>query len=108
MRAITRPAAQAWLKRLITEAPIEAAVVGDVDRETATRLVSTYLGALPARPRISDKTLADLRTIPRPQGRSRLRVDRVLTPQAGVLGGFFGADLRDVRDTRLLSMAAGC
>jgi predicted Zn-dependent peptidase len=63
VRAITRPAAQAWLRRLITEAPIEVAVVGDVDRDTATRLAAKYLGALPARPRISDKTLADLRAI---------------------------------------------
>ncbi len=107
VRAITRPAAQAWLRRLITEAPIEVAVVGDVDRETATRLAMKYLGALPARPRISDKTLADLRAIPRPQGPISVAesID-ALTPQAAVFAGFFGADLRDVRDTRLLSLAA--
>ena len=49
--AITREAAQAWLRRLITQAPVEVAVVGDIDRETATRLVTRYLGALPSRPR---------------------------------------------------------
>jgi zinc protease len=107
VRAITRPAAQAWLRRLITEAPIEVAVVGDVDRDTATRLAAKYLGALPARPRISDKTLADLRAIPRPQGPISVAESiEVLTPQAGVLAGFFGADLRDVRDTRLLNVAS--
>ena len=107
VRAITRPAAQAWLRRLITEAPIEVAVVGDVDRETATRLVARYLGALPARPRIGDKTLADLRAMARPQGPISVGESvQVLSPQAAVLAGFFGADLRDVRDTRLLSMAA--
>jgi zinc protease len=107
VRAVTRPAAQAWLRRLITEAPIEAAVVGDVDRETATRLVARYLGALPARPRIGDKTLADLRALGRPQGPISIGESvQVLSPQAAVLTGFFGADLRDVRDTRLLSMAA--
>ncbi len=107
VRALTRPAAQAWLRRLITEAPIEAAVVGDVDRETATRLAMKYLGALPARPRISDKTLADLRAIPRPQGPISVAesID-ALTPQAAVFAGFFGADLRDVRDTRLLNVAS--
>src|SRR5206468_6336947 len=68
LRAITRPAAQAWLRRLITESPIEVAVVGDIDRDAATTLVTRYLGALPARPRISDKTLASLRTIARPRG----------------------------------------
>jgi len=107
VRAITRPIAQAWLRRLITEAPIEVAVVGDVDRDTATRLVATYLGALPARPRISDKTLADLRAVRRAQGPISIAESiEVLTPQAGVLAGFFGADLRDVRDTRLLNMAS--
>jgi zinc protease len=107
VRAITRPAAQAWLRRLITEAPIEVAVVGDVDRETATRLVARYLGALPARPRIGDKTLADLRTMARPQGPISVGDSiEALTPQGAVLAGFFGADLRDLRDTRLLNLAA--
>jgi zinc protease len=107
VRAITRPAAQAWLRRLITEAPIEVAVVGDVDRDAATRLVARYLGALAPRPRIGDKTLADLRTMARPQGPISVgeSID-VLTPQGAVLAGFFGADLRDVRDTRLLNLAA--
>jgi len=107
VRAITRTDAQAWLKRLITGAPIEVAVVGDVDRETATRLVARYAGALPARPRIGDKTLANLRHLTRPPGPIRVgeSID-ALTPQAGVLAGFFGADLRDLRDTRLLNMAA--
>jgi len=107
VRAITRPAAQAWLRRLITESPIEVAVVGDVDRETATRLVARYLGALPARPRIGDKTLADLRTMARPQGPISVGESiEALTPQGAVLAGFFGADLRNVRDTRLLNLAA--
>lgn len=107
VHAITRPAAQAWLRRLITEAPIEVAAVGDVDREAATRLVTKYIGALPARPRIDDKTLGNLRTIARPQGPIQVGESvEVLTPQAGVLAGFFGTDLRNVRDTRLLNLAA--
>jgi zinc protease len=107
VRAISRPAAQAWLRRLITEAPIEVAVVGDVGLDAATRLVTRYLGALPSRPRISDKTLAALRTIARPQGplRTAESID-ARTPQGAVLAGFFGADLRDLRDTRLLYVAA--
>src|SRR2546422_3428752 len=106
-RAMSRPAAQAWLGHFITEAPTEVAVVGDVDLEAATRLTRQYLGALPARPRISDKTLSALRAIPRPQGPISVgkSVD-MLTPQGAVLAGFFGADLRDVRDGRLLNLAA--
>src|SRR5439155_3305056 len=107
VRALTVPAAQAWLRRLITDAPVEVAVVGDIEREAATRLVTRYLGALPARPRIGDKTLASLRMIARPAGAISIAESVVvLTPQAAVMSGFFGADLRDVRDTRLLNMAA--
>jgi zinc protease len=107
VRAVTLRAAQAWLRGLIAEAPIEVAVVGDVDRDAVTRLVTGYLGALPARPRIGDKTLSNLRAIARPQGAIRVAESvAVLTPQAAVMSGFFGADLRDVRDTRLLNMAA--
>jgi zinc protease len=107
VQAITREAAQAWLRRLIATAPIEVAVVGDVDREAATRLVSRYLGALPARPRIGDKTLAGLRAIARPTG--PIQVTKAIdarTPQAAVFTGFFGADLRNIRDFRLLNLAA--
>ena len=107
LAALTRPAAQAWLKRLVAEAPIEVAVVGDIDRATAMRLVTQYVGALPARPRISDKTLWDLRKLARPTGPIQA-ADSVeaLTPQGAVLAGFFGSDLRDLRDTRLLNLAA--
>ncbi len=107
LQAIDRDAAQAWLRQLVTAASIEVAVVGDVDREAATRLVTRYLGALPARPRIGDKTLAGLRTVTRPAG--PIRVAEAIdarTPQAAVFTGFFGADLRDIRDTRLLNVAA--
>jgi len=107
VRAITRSEAQAWLKRLITDAPLEVSVVGEIDRETATRLILRYVGALPSRARIGDKTLANLRSIARPQ--SAMRVEQTieaLTPQGAVLAGFFGADLRDLRDMRLLNLAA--
>jgi len=107
LAALTRPAAQAWLERLIAHAPIEVAVVGDIDRAAATRLVTQYLGALPARPRISDKTLWDLRKMARPAGPVQAAdTVQALTPQGAVMAGFFGADLRDLRDTRLLNLAA--
>ncbi len=107
VRAITRLAAQAWLRRLITEAPIEVGVVGDIDKDAATTLTARYLGSLPARPRISDKTLANLRTIARPRGplQAAESVD-ARTPQGAVMAGFFGADLQNLRDSRLLFLAA--
>jgi zinc protease len=107
VQAVGRDSAQAWLRQLIARAPIEVAAVGDVDLETATRLVARYLGSLPARPRISDKTLADLRSIPRAAGPVKVAeaID-ARTPQAAVFAGFFGTDLANVRDTRLLNVAA--
>jgi zinc protease len=107
VKALTRPASEAWLKQLVASAPMEVAVVGDIDVDTSRRLVARYLGALPARPRIGDKTLFDLRSIARPLGPITVAeaVD-VRTPQGAVLAGFFGADLRNVRDTRLLFLAA--
>lgn len=107
VQATTRDGAQAWLRTLIAEAPIEVAVVGDLARPRAFGLVERYLGSLPPRERIGDKTLGGLRSLPRPAG--PIRVERGIdarTPQSVVLDGFFGADLRDVRDTRLLAVAA--
>ncbi|HTO13157.1 MAG TPA: insulinase family protein [Candidatus Binatia bacterium] len=107
LAVLTRPAAQTWLRQLITQAPIEVAVVGDVDRAAAMRLVTHYLGALPARPRIGDKTLRDLRTLARPAGPVQAAdTVQALTPQGAVLAGFFGADLHNLRDTRLLNLAS--
>jgi zinc protease len=69
--------------------------------------VARYVGSLPARPRIGDKTLASLRTIAKPSGPINLSESvEVLTPQAAVFAGFFGTDLSNVRDTRLLNLAA--
>ncbi|HEU4371607.1 MAG TPA: insulinase family protein [Methylomirabilota bacterium] len=107
VRAVTREAAQAWLARLIGTAPIEVAVVGDLERERALDLVARYLGALPPRARIGATTLGGLRAIARPAGPiTRARAVSTATSQAVVLDGFFGADVTNVRDTRLLALAA--
>ena len=107
VRAVTREAAQAWLARLAATAPIEVSVVGDVERERALDLVTRYLGALRPRARIADDTLRGLRAIARPPGPFTVeRSVTTATSQAVVLDGFFGADVTNVRDTRLLSLAA--
>jgi zinc protease len=107
VRSLSREAAQTWLRKLIASAPIEVAVVGDIERDAALSLVSTYLGSLPARDVISDKTLRELRTIVRPQGPiSVKRTVDAAAPQAAVLEGFFGADIQNIRDVRLLAAAA--
>jgi zinc protease len=107
VRAVSREAASAWLTRLVATAPIEVAVVGDLERERALELVTRYVGALPARARIGADTLRPLRAIARPPGPLVSTRDvQTATRQAVVLDGFFGADLANVRDTRLLALAA--
>jgi predicted Zn-dependent peptidase len=86
---------------------VEVAIVGDLDRDRGLELARRYLGALPPREQIADTTLRGLRGIARAVG--PIRVERTIdvrTPQSFVLDGFYGADLQDVRDARLLTMAA--
>jgi zinc protease len=107
VRAVTRDAAEAWLRRLVRAAPIEVAVVGDIDRAAATALVTRYLGSLPARERIGRAALEPLRRVPRPVGPIRSsRTVATRTEQAQVRSGFFGPDAQDVRETRRLFLAA--
>ncbi|MCI0548432.1 MAG: insulinase family protein [Candidatus Rokubacteria bacterium] len=104
---LDRDAAQAWLHGLTARAPIEVAVVGDIDRERAIALVARYLGSLPPRPRIGDTTLQNLRSVVRATGPVRVTRGVVTqTPQAQVVDGFFAPDVQNVRDSRLLILAA--
>lgn len=107
LRKMRLDAAQAWLKKIIAEAPIEVAVVGDVTQSAALGLVERYLGSLPVRERIGNKTLTDLRKITRSAG--PISVERkinIRTRQALVMDGFFGTDIQNIPDLRLLTMAA--
>ncbi|HLC40920.1 MAG TPA: insulinase family protein, partial [Methylomirabilota bacterium] len=107
LQKVRLDAAQAWLKKIIAEAPIEVVVAGDIPRPAALGLVEKSLGSLPARDRISDKTLGDLRTIKRAVG--PIRVEKKIstkTPQAVVMDGFFGTDIQNVPDVRLLVLAS--
>lgn len=104
---LTREAAQDWLRALVRTAPIEVTVVGDIERDRALELLTTYLGSLPARERISSSTLDDLRAIARPAGPMVARgTAPTQTDKAMALSGFFGAEYESVRDARLLNAAA--
>jgi zinc protease len=105
--AVTAAATQEWLKRVVASAPIEVAIVGDLPEGEAVRLASIYLGGLPARERIADTTFENLRRVTPPPGpiRARQAID-TRTFQAAVLAGFRGADLRNLEDARLMSLAA--
>ncbi|MEK7879979.1 MAG: insulinase family protein, partial [candidate division NC10 bacterium] len=107
VQQIRLDAAQAWLRKIIAEAPIEVSVVGDLPRPAALALIERYLGGLPPRARVSDKTLNHLRTITRPAGPISVEQKvNVRTPQAFVMDGFFGTDIQNVRDVRLLALGA--
>lgn len=104
---ITLDAAQKELLRRIKSAPIEVAVVGDIPEARAMELVAQYLGSLPSRDRVTPATFANLRKIERPKGPliNEVVVD-IQTPQGIVLDGFFGPDIQNVRDVRLMQMAS--
>lgn len=100
-------AAQEWLARAVKTAPIEVTVVGDITKERAMELVTTYLGSLPKRDKMTSKTLDDIRTLKKVKGPIVTKVDLdTKTPQAVVLNGFYGPDAENVPDTRKMQVAS--
>lgn len=97
---------QQWLNQLLKTAPIEVAIVGDIDRGQALSLALKYLGSLPERPR-SDPELKKLRKIVLKKGplESTIEVETI-TPRAVALVGWRGADWKDVKERRVLQLAA--
>jgi zinc protease len=105
--AISAEQATAWLRRILATGPMEISIVGDLPLERARELALRYIGSLPKRPRISDTTFAQLRTIRRPEGPRNVIFELDgSSPVAIVRTGFFGADTRELRDVRLLGMAS--
>ena len=105
--AVTPGAARAWLASAVGATPLEVSIVGRLDEQRATTLALRYFGSLPSRPRISSTLFADLRALPRPKGeRNFTRQCAPTVDQARVMAGFFGPDASNVRDTRLVSLAA--
>ncbi len=106
IRALELDAAQAWLKKLIAESPIEVAVVGDLSAERAEALAGAYLGSLKPRQRVSEETLKDRRVIQRPKLPLSAAADvETLTDQAMVTCGFFGPDRTSIGDVHALNLA---
>lgn len=101
----TREASQRWFDRIASQAPIEVAVVGDIDQTRAMELVTKYLGSLPARPRTTTHLdpLRETRRSPGPLT-DTVRFDS-FTPQAMVVSGFISANAFDVDATRHMSLA---
>jgi len=97
---------QQWLDGIVRSAPIEVAVVGDLDRDRALELVLKYLGSLPERQR-TEPGLEPLRQVDARPGPLLSTVEvETITPRAVVLVGWRGANWRDVKDRRVLQLAA--
>jgi zinc protease len=100
------PAAQAWLRKLCATAPIEVAVVGDIEKDKALDLVRRYLGHLRRRAPISHDLFKDLRGVRYPPGPIEgSRSLETKTDKAIALAGFYGASFDNIVDVRLLNVA---
>lgn len=98
--------AQAWFDRLRKEAPIEVAVVGEISWDDAMKLVTKYIGSLPARSRSADY-LNKLRKVALPTGPLARHVDvETMTPQGMSMAGFVSCDGQNTREFRALSLAS--
>lgn len=97
---------QAWYEQLCRTAPIEVAVVGDIQLDTVRSLLEKYVGSLSPRPRSADH-LDPLRRFSRPSGplERHVRVETI-TPQAWVVFGFLSTDAQNTDDVRALQVAA--
>jgi zinc protease len=107
VKALTVEAGHEWMTKMLATAPIEVGVVGDMPKDKVMELVQKYIGALPAREKISDKTFDQYRSVKRPVGpRVTEKTIKTQTNAALVLAGFYGADAENLPDTRRLGMAS--
>jgi len=101
-----KAAAEAWFKRIASNAPIEVTIVGDIDFDAASKLVGKYIACLPKRKGGFDD-LDPLRKITRADGPFKnSSVFESVTPQAVGMAGFISCDERNVVDRRVLSLAS--
>ncbi len=109
-RAIDLESAQSWLQELITTAPIEAAIGGDLSQDRALKLALRYFGSLNRRQRC-DPGLETLRRLNVSFERASASIDIVSSdivsslPRAAILCGWRAAPWKQSRERRLLHMA---
>ncbi|MBI3832403.1 MAG: insulinase family protein [Planctomycetes bacterium] len=97
---------QAWLDQALANGPIEASIVGDLDREKMLAIAAKYLGSLPKRGRTLP-ALDPLRTVAAKAGPHEALLEvPTITPRGVVFVGWRGADWKDVKDRRILEIAA--
>jgi zinc protease len=96
---------QKWLERILLEAPIEASIVGDIDKDKAIALMQKYFGSLPVRHSFSH--IAKLREIKI----KRVGVDKEIkvdtkTPKSLVMVGWRGPEYKEKKKRRTMTVAA--
>ncbi len=104
--AVSIESATRWLKQILASSPIEVSIVGDLTKEEATRLVTTYVGSLAKRSEPGVELFRSARTLSRPQGERA--IDReVDSPNqtAYLMLGFYGADESAANERRALFIA---
>lgn len=107
VNALSRDAAEAWLKKVVSTGPIEVAIVGDLSKDRALELAQRYLGSLPTRERVSAATLATLRTMKQRTLPVTVKEEMATaTDQANVLVAFYGPDENKIDDVRAMSLAS--
>ena len=96
---------QKWLDRILTEAPIEASIVGDIEAGKAIALMQKYLGSLPARKSYSH--IEKLRNITvKKQGIDKEIKVNTQTPKSLVMVAYRGPEYADKTKRRVMSLAA--
>jgi zinc protease len=103
--AVTIHRARQWLQNMIHSAPIEMAVVGDVERDRALRMVLQFMGSLEERP-VDDPSLDGLRRLGIEDGPflSKLEIEMV-AQRAAILSGWRVAPWSPARERQLMQMA---
>ncbi|MBX3358241.1 MAG: insulinase family protein [Phycisphaeraceae bacterium] len=88
-------------------APVEMAIVGDVELEDVLRVAAGTVGSLADRPRIGAETYASLRLIPRPAAAlTATDPDDGTGGACRVVGGFLGPDRPNLREQRAFVVAS--
>ena len=98
--------AQAWLEKTIAKAPMEVAIVGDLDRDKMEELALKYLGALSERLK-QDPDLEKLRAVEVKPGPLQERIEvSTITPRGIVITGWRGVNFPQLKERRTLDLAA--
>ncbi|MCM8526786.1 MAG: insulinase family protein, partial [Lentisphaeraceae bacterium] len=105
LETIKIEAAQAWLDRILKQAPIEGSIVGDISLDEAKTLVNKYFGSLPARSAFGHIDKLRELTVKREPVDTELKVD-TKTPKSLVLVGWRGPDYNDKKDRQCMILAA--